>query len=177
MKKLISLTLILIIGNISLYAQFDRLPNNVFTGSLPQSKLTFLKKYYKWNEGTRLLVRFTTYKRTCHYNQYPIGRSKSKVEEVTNPLYKDLPIQDISIAHIFLEKKLSKQFILNRSDYYQDYEDFFSKTLSLKKRKYCYAVVLIDENGNMAGRIGEYTNADLKEFIIYLNEKDEHQKK
>ena len=171
MNKITIFLFLFIFSWIKLSAQFDRLPDNIFTGKLPKSKIDFLKKHYDWQKDTKLIINFKTYRRTCHYDQYPIKFRKKENGQFFDNFYKKIGLQDVSLIYILLEKRLSKRIIGRRSDYYFDKDDFLSNTFKLQERQHCYAITVIDENGNLIGRIGEYSEDDLLEFIEYLDKK------
>lgn len=163
MKNIVILVLVLFSFSIEGHAQVDRRSEFIFEGSIPEHKVAFLKQNYNWKAGTKLIINFKTFLSTCHYDQYRV-----KNNDWLDEFYRKLRLENVTNIYIPLQEKSAKKLIISRNDFYEDIDDFFTKTFNLKSGAHCYALMMINEKGSFMLRVGEYTEADISDFLKIL---------
>ena len=163
MKNIIVLVLVLFSFSIEGHAQVDRRSEFVFEGSIPEHKLAFLKQNYNWKAGTKLIINFKTFLSTCPRNQYRVIEN-----DWNDEFYRKLALKNVTNIYISLEDNLLRKLTNSRKDFYEDKDDFFTKTFNLKSGMHCYALMMINEKGLFMLRVGEKTEADIFDFSKIL---------
>ncbi len=154
MKKLI--LLILVLSFFELFAQNDKYD---LGGKLTKAELIFIKKRFNWIEENYLIINYRQPKTYCHYNQYRKVNSSMWFENY----FSELKLQNTRVVYSYFESKLARKKIDNK-DYFEDQNKYLFNRF-FNKIKSCYAVLVINKNGEFQHMNGEYYKEDILRLI------------
>ena len=138
----------------------------LFQGSFAQEiklsdeQLKSLKMAYNWNSEDLLIVNFRQPRNNCNYNNYKnLEISKNWVSK---NVFTIKNIDTNRIIYIYSDSKLAKRSIDN-TESYNDVNDFF--TTNFSANGHCYAIIIVNQDGEMVYKVGEYSKEDVISLI------------
>ncbi|WP_445458327.1 hypothetical protein [Flavobacterium sp. HNIBRBA15423] len=123
-------------------------------------KVSVIKKIYNWNEEQFLIINFNQPRKNCHYNNY-LNVKESKDWLLKN-VYNIESINKNRIIHVYSDRNLAKK-VIDNLEFYEDFDNFFTNNFSSKGD--CYALIIINQRGEIASKLGEYYREDLINLI------------
>lgn len=130
---------------------------------ITESQLKFIKEKYKWNSKGLLILNFVHSNENCFYaNNGNLENSMIWWEK----FYSEIDLTNILNIYVYSDKISAKKMIDNKTKF-EDYDDFLLRNFfNLKKE--CYAILVLNSEGEYEIHEGEYSEKQIENFIKML---------
>lgn len=124
--------------------------------AITKDQINVLKTLYNWNDEAFLIINFKQPRENCHYNNYM--KFKESKKWLLQNVFNIENIDKNRIIYIYSDEKLAKD-VIDNVEFYPDYNNFFTNSFSSKGD--CYSLIIINQSGEVAYKLGEYYQEDL----------------
>jgi hypothetical protein len=158
MKNLLFIVFILVSTYRVIAQTEDKQITYDFTGKLNEGQMSFIKDNYDWNSKDILIINFTQPRSNCHYDNHK--HNKNTVKNYME-YYSDVDLKDCEVIFVCPEKHNSDSYL------YYDKANFLLNNYFNRKER-CFAVMVLNKNGDYLQYNGEYSKKQVSKYIENL---------
>jgi hypothetical protein len=127
-----------------------------FTGKLSNDELIFTKQQFNWHSEKILIINYTQPRSSCHFSNHTHPKNSSWWKK----FYSKIDLQDCLNTFACSQKH-------NKKHLYFDETNFLLNHFFIRKAS-CFAVLVINENGDYLQYNGHYYEDEVSNYIEYL---------